>query len=173
MKTGVQVATAPQLFPTPADLAARMVELADIQPDQKVLEPSAGTGVLCKATTEAEPTASVFAVELNHRLCDVLSSTITPPEDRAEGICRNVLQGEFLECFRAWEVPAHRHKSAVFRTATISSTSPMRSVVSHRAAASSLSAPMLLVVALNRRIPVLVKRVFIESASGFRLVGGG
>ena len=105
LRAGVQVVTAPQLFPTPAELAARMVELADIQPGQTVLEPSAGTGVLCKAITEAEPTASVFAVELNHRLCDVLSNTITPPTDRAEGICRNVLQGDFLECFGLGKFP--------------------------------------------------------------------
>ena len=30
---GISVVSAPQLFPTPADLAARMVELADIEPD--------------------------------------------------------------------------------------------------------------------------------------------
>jgi len=99
LKAGVQVVTAPQLFPTPADLAARMVELANIQPGQKVLEPSAGTGVLCKAITAAEPTASVFAVELNYSLAHLLSQTITPAEDRAAGFCRNVLQGDFLECF--------------------------------------------------------------------------
>lgn len=98
LKKGVQIVAAPQLFPTPAHLAARMVELADIQPGHEVLEPSAGTGILCKAITTAEPTARVFAVELNHRLCDVLSQTITPAEDRAEGICKNVLQGDFLEC---------------------------------------------------------------------------
>jgi len=30
LKAGVQIAVAPQLFPTPPDLAARMVELAGI-----------------------------------------------------------------------------------------------------------------------------------------------
>ena len=45
---GVQVVSAPQLFPTPATLAARMVELADIQPGHAVLEPSAGTGVIVR-----------------------------------------------------------------------------------------------------------------------------
>ena len=99
LKTGVAVVSAPQLFLTPATLAVRMVELADIQPGQEVLEPSAGTGVLCKAITALEPSAKVFAVEVNHQLCELLSQTINRPEDAAEGICKNVLQGDFLECF--------------------------------------------------------------------------
>jgi tRNA G10 N-methylase Trm11 len=41
---GVQIVIVPQLFPTPPELADRMVELADIRPGQQVLEPSAGTG---------------------------------------------------------------------------------------------------------------------------------
>ncbi len=49
LKAGVQVVAAPQLFPTPAPLAARMVEEADIQPGMRVLEPSAGTGALVTA----------------------------------------------------------------------------------------------------------------------------
>jgi len=53
LRTGVQIVAAPQLFPTPVTLAARMVKLADIQPEQEVLEPSAGTGVICKAITDA------------------------------------------------------------------------------------------------------------------------
>ncbi len=96
---GVAVVSAPQLFPTPATLAARMVELAEIEPGQEVLEPSAGTGVLCQAIKATQPTARVFAVEINHRLCKLLTQTVTPPEDAAQGICRNVLQGDFLECF--------------------------------------------------------------------------
>ena len=97
LKGGVRVVSAPQLFPTPPHLAARMVELAQIEPGHRVLEPSAGTGVLCKAITAARPTAQVFAVEINIQLCELLSQTITPPEDKAAGICKNVLQGDFLE----------------------------------------------------------------------------
>ena len=44
MASAVVVAVAPQLFPTPRDLAARMVEEANIQPWDLALEPSAGTG---------------------------------------------------------------------------------------------------------------------------------
>ena len=98
LRKGVQIVAAPQLFPTPATLAARMVELADIQPEQEVLEPSAGTGVICKAITDAEPTAKVHAVELNHRLCEMLSLTINRTENAARGLCTNVVQGDFLEC---------------------------------------------------------------------------
>ncbi len=36
---------------------------------------------------------------MNHQLCELLSQTINRPEDAAEGICKNVLQGDFLECF--------------------------------------------------------------------------
>jgi methylase of polypeptide subunit release factors len=97
LKEGVRFVSAPQLFPTPPHLVARMVEIAQIEPGHRVLEPSAGTGVLCKAITATLPTARVFAVEINPQLCKLLSQTINPPEDDAEGICKNVLEGDFLE----------------------------------------------------------------------------
>ncbi len=49
LKAGVQVVTAPQLFPTPVALAERMAGLASINPGDDVLEPSAGTGRLLDA----------------------------------------------------------------------------------------------------------------------------
>ncbi|WP_459203491.1 DUF3560 domain-containing protein (plasmid) [Ralstonia pseudosolanacearum] len=49
LRAGVQVVSAPQLFPTPVDLARRMADLADIRPGMRVLEPSAGTGLLLGA----------------------------------------------------------------------------------------------------------------------------
>lgn len=42
----VQCVSAPQLFPTPRELALVLIELADIQPEHTILEPSAGTGQL-------------------------------------------------------------------------------------------------------------------------------
>jgi phospholipid N-methyltransferase len=72
---GVQVVSAPQLFPTPADLAARMVELAEIEAGQTVLEPSAGTGRLLDAIHAAEPGAKVYAVEINAALCGKLDAS--------------------------------------------------------------------------------------------------
>lgn len=61
----VQAVVAPELFPTPPELAARMVEEACIGPEDRVLEPSAGTGNLVKAIRQAAPGAEILAVELN------------------------------------------------------------------------------------------------------------
>lgn len=73
LKKGVQVVTAPQLFPTPPSLAARMVELADIERGHAVLEPSAGTGNILRAIREATNGGAVrTAIEINPRLCDSL-----------------------------------------------------------------------------------------------------
>jgi 16S rRNA G1207 methylase RsmC len=69
LKAGVQVVSAPQLFPTPTDLAARVVELAEIHEGHRILEPSAGTGSLCKAIRSVAPEASIEAVEINSHLC--------------------------------------------------------------------------------------------------------
>lgn len=66
---GVSVAVVPDLFPTPAELARRMVELADIEPGNRVLEPSAGTGNLVRAIFDAAP-VQVVAVERDARVLD-------------------------------------------------------------------------------------------------------
>ena len=76
LKAGVQIIAAPQLFPTPPALAERMVEEADIQPNHRVLEPSAGTGAIVDAIRTAIQAAGgqcdIEAVEINpalaHRL---------------------------------------------------------------------------------------------------------
>ena len=73
LRAGVQVVSAPQLFPTPPDLAARMVELAGITPASRVLEPSAGTGRLVDAIMRQVP-AWVDAVEVNRSLADALQA---------------------------------------------------------------------------------------------------
>lgn len=65
----VEVVTAPALFPTPPDLARRMVELADIEPGARVLEPSAGTGRLVDAAGIAlDWDCEIIAVELAQAL---------------------------------------------------------------------------------------------------------
>ena len=38
----------PGFFPTPPELAEQIIEAADIRPGHRVLEPSAGTGNLCR-----------------------------------------------------------------------------------------------------------------------------
>jgi protein-L-isoaspartate O-methyltransferase len=74
---GVQVVRVPQLFPTPNEIAARMIELADIRPGDRVLEPSAGTGALLGALG-GRPWGSdcdrnrVHAVEIHGGLCQRL-----------------------------------------------------------------------------------------------------
>lgn len=72
LKSGVHVVSANQLFPTPTDLAARMVELADIQPGHDVLEPSAGTGRILEALPCVRPNGHVQAVEINPTLAAML-----------------------------------------------------------------------------------------------------
>jgi hypothetical protein len=69
LREGVKVVAVPQLFPTPPDLAARVVELADIKPGHRVLEPSSGTGQLVAAVRSTEPAAELVHVEINRALC--------------------------------------------------------------------------------------------------------
>lgn len=81
---GVSVVVAPQLFPTPAHLAARMVELAELGPDGRLLEPSAGTGAILDAARGTG--AEIMAFEINPKLCEAL---------RAKGY--HAVQADFLE----------------------------------------------------------------------------
>lgn len=83
LAAGVSVVVAPQLFPTPREIAERMAELADVQPGARVLEPSAGTGRLLGAMGGRmfeEPGGlpyrerdQVHAVEINKALADRLA----------------------------------------------------------------------------------------------------
>ena len=75
LKAGVKVVTAPQLFPTPPEIAARAVELAGIEPGHRVLEPSAGTGRLVDAIGSQ---VEVVAVERNLDLCVMLRKKTLP-----------------------------------------------------------------------------------------------
>lgn len=94
-KAGVQVVSTPQLFPTPPELAKRVVELAHIQANQRTLEPSAGTGSLLNAIIENDPQpeppylGSVVAVEINPALASQLSKMFPLSHIRCS---------DFLEC---------------------------------------------------------------------------
>lgn len=70
LRDGVQTISAPQLFPTPPELAARMVEAAEIRPGDRWLEPSAGTGRLVDAVAAVVPLDQLetVMVEVNHDL---------------------------------------------------------------------------------------------------------
>lgn len=88
LAAGVKVVSAPSLFPTPPDLAARVVELAEIEPGMTVLEPSAGTGNLVRAAQAAG--GHVQAVEINWALCSALAAL--------ESDSLAVMCSDFLEC---------------------------------------------------------------------------
>ncbi len=87
LRTGVRAVSAPQLFPTPPELAARMVELAEITQGAYVLEPSAGTGRIVDAIRADGRAKHITAVEINHGLADQVRSRV----DR-------LAVGDFLAC---------------------------------------------------------------------------
>lgn len=89
LRQGVQVVSAPQLFPTPPELARRMVQLAKVEPGECVLEPSAGTGNIVRAVVDAVDT-EVLAYEINPTLCTKLRGMF--PSYRAHVECRDFLQ---------------------------------------------------------------------------------
>ena len=70
LKEGIKIVVAPTLFPTPPEIAARMVELAEIEDGHRVLEPSAGTGNLLAAIGDGP---FKVAIEINYNLSELLS----------------------------------------------------------------------------------------------------
>ena len=74
LKTGVTVAVADQLFPTPPDLVERMLDLAEIDAGMTVLEPSAGTGNIVRAIIDRVDT-EIVAYEIRQDLCAKLAAT--------------------------------------------------------------------------------------------------
>lgn len=94
-KAGVQVVSAPQLFPTPPELAARMVELAEIIPAAgvRILEPSAGTGAIISALIAdvgmSLQRAELVAVEHNTAIASTLKHRFPAVKVR---------NADFLDC---------------------------------------------------------------------------
>lgn len=99
LRTGqaVQVVAAPQLFPTPADLAARMVDLARPAIGARVLEPSAGTGRLLAALPGLAPMPVNGS---RHTWCGrVVAVEIASPlaqQMEAQGLAHEVRRADFL-----------------------------------------------------------------------------
>jgi predicted RNA methylase len=60
--------TAYQLFQTPPEIAAQLVELLDLKTGARILEPSAGLGRLLDALKPCEP-SEIVAVEVAPQLC--------------------------------------------------------------------------------------------------------
>lgn len=59
-----------QFYPTPANLAQRVVDLAEIEPQHECLEPSAGTG----AIADLMPMDQTRCIEVSKLRCDVLTA---------------------------------------------------------------------------------------------------
>lgn len=95
LRAGVQVITAPQLFPTPPELAARMVELANIMDGDRVLEPSAGTGRLVQAVRNTGASVHIVAVEISHPLAKQLHTMNDQPGAVPQEV--EVISRDFLE----------------------------------------------------------------------------
>lgn len=77
-------------FVTPVEVAARMIEYANIEDDHIILEPSAGTGNIVNAVLEQYPNAPISANELNHTLYDHLKYRFNTQANVT------TLQGDFM-----------------------------------------------------------------------------
>jgi len=93
LQAGVVVVSAPQLFPTPKELADKLVKLAAPAELDRILEPSAGTGNIVSALLRNYHLAEVMIVELAPALAEQLCSNY----GRGHCNCR-VKQGDFLLC---------------------------------------------------------------------------
>lgn len=99
LRAGVQVVSAPQLFPTPKALARRMVEIAGIMGGERVLEPSAGTGVIVREIHNGFTGADngrVVAVEMSGSLVAGLEQTRNLTVGANESNYE-IVHGDFLE----------------------------------------------------------------------------
>lgn len=73
---GVAVAVAPQLFPTPMDIAIEMAIDLELRENDRILEPSAGSGNLIKAIEhEVHNLKNLVAVEVYVNLCNRLKNS--------------------------------------------------------------------------------------------------
>ena len=95
-KAGVQVVSAPQLFPTPPELAKRMVYAVGVHkyPPLRILEPSAGTGNLIAAILAVVDNAEIVAVEINNNLAEAMKQW----RNVEGGKDFSVLCADFLQC---------------------------------------------------------------------------
>jgi hypothetical protein len=72
LERAVLLVNLPGFFPTPASVIDRMLLLADIRPEMRVLEPSAGRGDLADAIRKAVPEACVEVIEIASQLRSIL-----------------------------------------------------------------------------------------------------
>ena len=76
-----------QFFPTPYELAYRMLEMADIQGCHSILEPSAGQGAITQLIEDTKEFESLTAVELNPDNVEKLINNSG---------CITIIEGDFL-----------------------------------------------------------------------------
>lgn len=79
-------------FPTPSELAKRMLDYCCIDDDARVLEPSAGIGSLADAVREVNPRCTITTCEIRPALLEIL---------RMKGY--DAVEGDFLEQFHGQE----------------------------------------------------------------------
>lgn len=91
LRHGVQVVSAPQLFPTPAELADVMAEEAELEPGQDILEPEAGTARILRAIAKKVDLRQVnlTAVEIDRRLHAMLAASFRDVKAK---------HADFLQC---------------------------------------------------------------------------
>lgn len=78
-----------QFFPTPVAVAHRMVHLAGIQTDHRVLEPSCGNGAIIRAIRDMVFSCDLTAVEIN----PIMASEMKTAHELANVVC-----ADFLTC---------------------------------------------------------------------------
>jgi predicted RNA methylase len=83
-----------ECFATPPAVAAKMIEMAGLEPGMTVLEPSAGTGAIARPA--AETGAEVTCIELDWKLFQRLAADERNGA-RVDGLYRSVQHGDFLE----------------------------------------------------------------------------
>ncbi len=66
----------PGFFPTPRPIISRMLELAGIQPGERVLEPSAGKGDILDMIRQHHPDAMLHGIEYNAMLLELLDRVV-------------------------------------------------------------------------------------------------
>lgn len=97
MKSDKMNAVVDQLFPTPPDIARKMIAAAEIEPGMCVLEPSVGTGVLVQAVIDSVDT-EILGYEIDRRLCNLLDRKF--PSYKLHTRCMDFLvASDFMGCY--------------------------------------------------------------------------
>jgi len=88
--TAPQAVSAYQLFQTPPEIARRLVDLLELTPGKRLLEPSAGLGRLLDCIAPLEPVETV-AVEIS---ADLTRALYYQRRERVQLLCRDFLTQE-------------------------------------------------------------------------------